>query len=391
MPTVPVVRVRLFAVLREIAGAGYIQVAGATAGEVRSALSEQFGEKFAAVAARSSLIVDGERATPETPLTGSEEVAILPPVSGGAAGRKKVRHLTFIANPRARSYSRATVELVEHALAADFDVSVVHTTGRGSAKALAEAAVAGKADVLVVFSGDGTINEAVNGLVGTDTALGIIPGGATNVYARILGIPPEPIAAANRLIRLAASGEARRIPVGSANGRVFVMNCGVGLDAAVMRRVEQRAPRSKLGHEREAFMAAVQETQRYLGKRHRDLTVRVDDNLQLSAVSVLIAKAHPYAFYKSFGLKLHPDAELTAGLDVLAIQELPRLAIPKVVYELFLGGKLMQSRYVEYSHDTSRVEIVGESAFPVQLDGEYVGEFEALDVQLERDALWVVA
>lgn len=385
--------VRLFAVLREIAGASGVDVdipAGTAVEVVVQILCDRYGERFTQITQRSSVVVNRERASLDTILDGTEEIALLPPVSGGSP-RKKVRHLTFIANPRARSYSRATVDLVKHALAADFDVNLVHTTGRGSAKALAEAAVAGEADVVVIFSGDGTINEAVNGLVGSETALGIIPGGATNVYARILGIPADPIEAADRLVRLAAAGEARRIPVGSANGRAFVMNCGVGLDAAVMRRVEQRAPRSKLGHEREAFMAAVRETERYLGKRHRDLTLRVDERLQLSAVSVLIAKAHPYAFYKSFGLKLHPDAELTAGLDVLAIQELPRLAVPKVVYELFLGGKLMDSRYVEYVHDTANVQIVGERPFPVQLDGEYVGEFEALDVQLVRDALWVVA
>lgn len=305
--------------------------------------------------------------------------------------KRRPRRLTFLANPKARSYSLATVELVQRALANDFEVSVVHTTGRGSAKVLAEAAVSGGAEVVVVFSGDGTINEAVNGLVGTDSALGIIPGGATNVYARILGIPTEPIEAANQLVRLASEGQARHIPVGSANGRMFVMNCGIGLDAAVMRRVEKRAPKSKTGHEREAFLAAVRESNRYLGKRHRDLTLRIDEQLQLTAVSVLIAKAHPYAFYKSFGLKLHPDAELTAGLDVLAIQELPRTAVPRVVYELFLGGKLEQSRHVEYAHDTQRVEVIGERAFPVQLDGEYVGEFDALHVEVLPDALWVVA
>ncbi len=305
--------------------------------------------------------------------------------------RNARRRLLFLVNPRARSYSRSTVEVIRRALAADFEVEVRHTSGRGHGAEVGRDAIDGAFEIVVVFSGDGTINEVVNGLAGSEVALGIIPGGATNVYARILGIPNDPLEATGQLIELATAGRARHIPVGSANDRIFVMNCGIGLDAAVMRKVEQRAPRSKVGHEREAFFAAMTEANRYIGRQAKDLTVRIDGRLQLSAVSVMIAKAHPYAFFKSWGLKVHPRAELTKGLDVLAVQELPRIAGPKITYELFIGGNLEQSRYVQYEHDVRRIEIASPRAFPVQLDGEYVGEFDGLDVRLVPDALWVVA
>ncbi|MEX0991165.1 MAG: diacylglycerol kinase family protein [Actinomycetota bacterium] len=306
-------------------------------------------------------------------------------------GSSAARRLLFLVNPRARSYSRSTVEVIRRALATDFEVELRHTAGRGHGAEVGHEAIDAGFEIVVVFSGDGTINEVVNGLSGSEVALGIIPGGATNVYARILGIPNDPIEATGQLIELAIAGRARRIPVGSANDRIFVMNCGIGLDAAVMRKVERRAPRSKVGHEREAFFAAMTEANRYIGRQSRDLTLRIDEHLQLTAVSVMIAKAHPYAFFKSWGLKVHPRAELMKGLDVLAIQELPRIAGPKITYELFVGGNLERSRYVQYEHDVERIEIASPRAFPVQLDGEYVGEFEALDVQLVRDALWVVA
>ena len=77
-------RVRLFAALREQAGAGEVtDVAGRTVGELSDALAARFGERFGAVAAVSSFVVNGERASRDTPVAEGDEVAILPPVSGG--------------------------------------------------------------------------------------------------------------------------------------------------------------------------------------------------------------------------------------------------------------------------------------------------------------------
>src|SRR5262245_31838834 len=80
-------KVRLFAALREIAGASYVEAGGRTAGELADALSAAYGERFAQIAAVSSFVVNGERAERGTPVAQGDEVAILPPVSGGAAGR----------------------------------------------------------------------------------------------------------------------------------------------------------------------------------------------------------------------------------------------------------------------------------------------------------------
>jgi MoaD family protein len=77
------VKVRLFASLRELAGASQVDAEGSTVGEVVDALSARYGHRFEAIAGTGSVVVDGERARPDTALTGSEEVALLPPVSGG--------------------------------------------------------------------------------------------------------------------------------------------------------------------------------------------------------------------------------------------------------------------------------------------------------------------
>jgi MoaD family protein len=78
-----VARVRLFAALREEAGAGEVEAPGSTVGEVVDALCRRYGEPFARIARVGSVVVDGERATRERPLGPTDEVALLPPVSGG--------------------------------------------------------------------------------------------------------------------------------------------------------------------------------------------------------------------------------------------------------------------------------------------------------------------
>ena len=79
----PRVTVRLFAALRELAGSSRVEAEGATVGEVVQALSARYGERFEGIARMGSVVVGGERADPETPLTEGQEVALLPPVSGG--------------------------------------------------------------------------------------------------------------------------------------------------------------------------------------------------------------------------------------------------------------------------------------------------------------------
>jgi MoaD family protein len=81
------IRVRLFAALRELAGASEVEAEGKTAGEVADVLSERFGERFAQIAAVGSLVVNGERASRTTAVAAGDEVALLPPVSGGARER----------------------------------------------------------------------------------------------------------------------------------------------------------------------------------------------------------------------------------------------------------------------------------------------------------------
>ena len=92
----------------------------------------------------------------------------------------------------------------------------------------------------MAFGGDGTLNEAANGLAGSDVPLSVLPGRLTNVVCRMLGIPTDVVDATEHLLRLADGPHPRRIDLGSVNGRYFVSSSGVGLDAETARWVDER-------------------------------------------------------------------------------------------------------------------------------------------------------
>lgn len=303
----------------------------------------------------------------------------------------RARKALLVANPVARGVTRPMIGVIAKALSADFKLEIFETTGRGSARDAAAEAVKSKTRVVVVFSGDGTVNEVINGMAGSDTALGVIPGGATNVLARNLGLPEDPLEATTVLIDRALQGLARRLSLGSANGRYFVINCGVGVDAALMERVERVDPKTRVGLERAAVAGVLGITRDYVGRRP-DLTVKVDDAPEFPAVSVLIARTSPYAYFKSMEMKIHPQrAALDGGLEVLTARRLRASSLPRVTYEILAGGNLASRPEFDFSHDADVVEIGSTRAFPVQLDGEFVGEYHGLDVRAVRDALWVLA
>src|SRR3954447_25328563 len=131
--------------------------------------------------------------------------------------------------------------VIQKALSADHEVTAAETSRRGHASRLAQGAAADGVDVVVVLGGDGTLNEAANGLAGTDTALGVLPGGSTNVFARTIGTPPDPIEATGSLLAALARGSVRPVGLRSVNGRYSLFPGGIGFDAGVVAQVERRA------------------------------------------------------------------------------------------------------------------------------------------------------
>ena len=138
-------------------------------------------------------------------------------------------------NSFASSVTARNTVVVHRRLSRDHDVELVETNRRGHATRFAHDAARRGVDVVVGFGGDGTLNEVATGIAGTDTALGVLPGGSTNVFARTIGLPNDPVAAVELLAGGIDAGDFRPIGLGRVNGRFFCFHTGVGFDAAVVR------------------------------------------------------------------------------------------------------------------------------------------------------------
>src|SRR3954447_1497631 len=146
--------------------------------------------------------------------------------------------MLIIVNPYATTVSDRLKHLVVYALQGRYQVEAIDTQRRNHATELCREAAGEGYDVVVAFGGDGTINEVANGLAGSDTPMTCLPGGATNVYPRMLGIPNEVVDATEHLLRIADDWRPRQVDLGEVNGRFFTFAAGAGLDASVVRRVD---------------------------------------------------------------------------------------------------------------------------------------------------------
>lgn len=303
----------------------------------------------------------------------------------------RFQRLLLVVNPVARTMSKPVLAVIEKALSADFRLEVSETKERGHASELAAQAADEGVDLVVVFSGDGTINEAVNALAGTETALGVLPGGATNILVRALGLPLDPVEATGVLIAKALDDEAFRLSLGVADGRYFAVNCGAGVDAAAMRRLDQKFPRTKSKFDRAAFRAVARELLVGYAGRSADLEVRIDDGPALPSLSVMVGRTDPYTYYKGRGIRMTPEASLDAGLDVLSVRKLARRSVPRIAWQVFGSARHVHGRDIDYVHDAAHVVVTSEVPFPVQVDGDSLGDHRRLEVSLAPEALWVVA
>ena len=245
------------------------------------------------------------------------------------------KRMLVIANPYATTVSARIKSLVVYALQGRYDVDTADTEGRDHATALCREAAAEGYDVVVAFGGDGTVNECANGLAGTDTALTPLPGGATNVYARMLGIPNDIVDATEHLLGVADAWAPRKLDLGIVNGRHFVFSAGYGLDAAVVRRVDAHPKlKSRLRHWYFAYAGLATYAGEYLVHPPR-IDVEVAGET-VRGVTALVQVGDPYTYWSGRPLRVAEDIALDDG--TIAGGVLRRAAppdVPTVMARLF--------------------------------------------------------
>ncbi len=287
--------------------------------------------------------------------------------------------------------ARRRVE-IQRILGADHKLEVVETSRRGHAARLARSAAFDGVDVVAVLAGDGTLNEAANGLAGTDCALAALPGGSTNVFARTIGVAYDPVEAAHRLVGSLRNLRFRRIGLGSASGRRFLFHLGLGFDAAVIGQVERRSFLKRyLAHP--IYVASAFDTwfRHYDHSRPRFRVTLDDGDAVGDSGFAIVSNTSPYTYLGRRPIVVAPGAELD---DPLALTMFRVLEIPLILGAAAsaLAGSRLITRHPKIVQCTGvmGLNVTGHGPFPFQVDGDYLGETEHLDIRYEPDALSLV-
>lgn len=301
-------------------------------------------------------------------------------------------NLLLIVNPSASSVTARGRVVITKALAADHRVTVAETARRGHATRLAASAADEGIDVVVVLGGDGTLNEAANGLAGTQTALAAVPGGSTNVFARTLGLPDDPIEATGALLDALTHGSIQRIGLGSVNERYFLFHVGVGFDAAVVAEVERRGSLKRWANHALFGWSAFDTWVRKYDRRRAHFSVRVDGEPIIDdAMFTVCLNTDPYTFIGTRPFTIAPEATLDRPLSIVTLRTLHAIPLLRILGSALGSGRALRAnRHVSFHADVTHVEIDGFGPVPHQVDGDYLGDIEHLDVRYVPDVLSLV-
>jgi diacylglycerol kinase family enzyme len=287
------------------------------------------------------------------------------------------KRMLIIVNPYATTVSDRLKNLVVYALRGSYDVDAVDTEARDHATELCRQAASEGYDVVVAFGGDGTVNEAANGLAGSDTPLSCLPGGRTNVYCRILGIPTDVVDATEHLLMLADDWRPRRVDVGYVNDRKFLFSAGAGLDASVVERVDAH-PRLKarVGEWYYAWTGVNTFNRRYLINPVR-MEARIGGK-RIEGVTTIVQNASPYTYFGNRPVHMGEGAELdSSDLAGIVLRSARPIHVPTIIWRaLSRRARVVRHRQVEPFSGVTHLELrsLDDRPIPLQVDGDYIGE-----------------
>ncbi len=244
--------------------------------------------------------------------------------------------------------------------AAGWQLRIESSPGKGQATALAQAAVKDGCGVVVAAGGDGTVNEVIQALVGTPVALGVLPLGTANVWAQEVGIPADPAQA----VRVLQEGRTRRIDVGRAGDRYFLLMAGIGYDAAVTGSTDPRVKRA-LG----ILAYVVRGVTVAFGFAGRRVTIAADGmERQYRVLLIVVGNTRRYGGPVSITAEARIDDGL---LDVCVFRGVGVLQAARYALQVVLGRHLRDPGVAYFR--TASMSITGDTSLPVQVDGDTIG------------------
>ncbi len=317
-----------------------------------------------------------------------------PAPDASALTSPKRRRLAVVVNPNATTTSPRLRSLVVHALSHRYEVEPVDTEGPRHAIELARQAAADGVDAVVTLGGDGTVNEAANGLAGTGVPLMPLPGGATNVFHRLIGMPGEIVDATEHVLSLADRWETTPVDLGRIGDRWFTFSAGVGLDASVVDRVDQRPTlKARLGPWYYATSAVSTFLKHYV-KDPPQLVLELPDGRELHGVTAIFQNAPEFTFFSRRPVRLLHGEDLHSGhLSGAVLRHtrptvMPGVTMRALITPMDLGGH----RAVDAVQGLTSAVLRSTDGrpLPFQVDGDYVGGIERAEVGVSPGGLLVV-
>ncbi|CAL9579190.1 diacylglycerol/lipid kinase family protein [Streptomyces griseomycini] len=317
----------------------------------------------------------------------------------------------LVVNPAATTTSARTRDVLIHALASEMKLEAVTTEYRGHARDLGrQAAESDDIDLVVALGGDGTVNEVVNGLLhsGPDPehlpGLAVVPGGSTNVFARALGLPNQPVEATGALLDALREGRERTVGLGLTSGtpgsedeavpaRWFTFNAGLGFDAGVVGRVEQQRERGR----RSTHALYVRQVVRQLfgepHRRHGVITLeQPGEDPVTDLVLSIVSNTSPWTFLGNRPIYASPKASFDTGLDIFGLSRLSTAAVARYGTQLLASSpeRGPRGRHAVSRHDLTQFTLHSKVPLPLQMDGDHLGLRTSVTFTGVRRALRVI-
>jgi diacylglycerol kinase family enzyme len=315
------------------------------------------------------------------------------PITAHELGDESRRRALMIVNPYATMVSARVRSIVLGALDARYDIDVRDTKAAGHACEICREAAWEGYDVVVVFGGDGTVNEVINGLAGSPTPITCLPGGRTNVYCQLLGIPVEIVDATEHLLDLADAWTPRRVDLGRVNGRYFAFSAGVGVDASVVAAVDAN-PRRKARFGANYFLYVAVRTfiLRYVARAPRMHVSAGGETV--SGVTAIVQNGEYYTYFNRHPVAAAAGIALDgASLGGIVLRRASAIDLPSILARA-LGRRLRLAdhRMIHAFPPFTELEVHSADArlLPLQVDGDYLGDVSEAHFDIAPAALSVL-
>lgn len=307
----------------------------------------------------------------------------------------------LIVNPFATTTTDRVREVLMRTFGTDrsLDVEVMRTEGRGHATDLAARARRDGVDVVIALGGDGTVNEVANGIL-TDIdpvtpvplddlpLVAVIPGGSANVVARGLGIPADPVSAAEAVIAALHAGSTRDLGIGhlswwdtvpepvdlpESQRRWVVFSAGLGLDAEVIAAMEAERAAGRRATPARYAQITLRQWLRQNNRRHPGLVVTIPGEPLAEAFVVIVCFTSPWTYVGPVPIDPLPTASFDTGLDVMALGDLGMAAVSRIAGRMASGVGVAGLPGVRTAHDQPEITVRARRLTPLQVDGDLVG------------------